>query len=69
MRVLVIEDEQKVARALRQGLQGEHYDVEVAETGEDGFFRSLDAQGSKSSKRCAAKAIGYRFWSSRRRMG
>lgn len=41
MRVLVIEDEQKVARALRQGLQGEHYEVEVAETGEDGFFRAL----------------------------
>ena len=41
MRVLVIEDEQKVARALRQGLEGEHYQVEVAETGEDGFFRAL----------------------------
>lgn len=41
MRVLVIEDEQKVARALRQGLEGEHYEVEVAETGEDGFFRAL----------------------------
>ena len=41
MRVLVIEDEQKVARALRQGLQGEHYDVEVAETGEEGFFRAV----------------------------
>jgi DNA-binding response OmpR family regulator len=41
VRVLVIEDEPKVARALRQGLQGEHYDVEVAETGEDGFFRAV----------------------------
>ncbi len=41
MRILVIEDEQKVARALRQGLEGEHYHVEVAETGEDGFFRAL----------------------------
>ncbi len=37
----MIEDEQKVARALRQGLEGEHYQVEVAETGEDGFFRAL----------------------------
>jgi two-component system, OmpR family, copper resistance phosphate regulon response regulator CusR len=41
VRILVIEDEKKVARALRQGLEGEHYDVEVAETGEDGFFRAL----------------------------
>jgi two-component system copper resistance phosphate regulon response regulator CusR len=41
VRVLVIEDEQKVARALRQGLQGEHYEVEVAESGEDGFFRAV----------------------------
>ncbi len=41
MRILVIEDEQKVARALRQGLEGEYYHVEVAETGEDGFFRAL----------------------------
>jgi two-component system copper resistance phosphate regulon response regulator CusR len=41
VRILVIEDEQKVARALRQGLEGEHYEVEIAETGEDGFFRAL----------------------------
>jgi DNA-binding response OmpR family regulator len=40
VRVLVIEDETKVAQALRQGLEGEEYDVTVAETGEDGFFRA-----------------------------
>jgi two-component system copper resistance phosphate regulon response regulator CusR len=39
MRILVIEDEPKVARALKQGLEGEHYDVVVSTTGEDGFFR------------------------------
>src|SRR5574341_1392647 len=39
-RVLVVEDEPKVARALREGLTGEGYDVVVAETGEDGFFRA-----------------------------
>lgn len=39
MRILVIEDEPKVARALKQGLEGEHYDVAVATTGEEGFFR------------------------------
>lgn len=38
MRILVVEDEQKVARALREGLEHEGYDVSVAHTGEDGFF-------------------------------
>ncbi len=37
-RLLVIEDEPKVARALREGLEGEGYQVTVASTGEDGFF-------------------------------
>jgi len=39
-RVLVVEDEPKVARALREGLEGEGYSVVVAGTGEDGFFRA-----------------------------
>lgn len=39
MRVLVVEDEAKVARALKEGLEGEHYEVVVARTGEEGFFR------------------------------
>jgi DNA-binding response OmpR family regulator len=38
MRVLVVEDEPTVARALQDGLAAEHYDVVVAHTGEDGFF-------------------------------
>jgi heavy metal sensor kinase len=38
MRVLVVEDEKKVARALREGLEAEHYDVRVASAGEEGFF-------------------------------
>src|SRR5512132_1705590 len=38
MRVLVVEDERKVAKALREGLEAEHYDVRVACTGEEGFF-------------------------------
>ena len=38
MRILVIEDEAKVARALKEGLEGEHYQVVVARTGEEGFF-------------------------------
>lgn len=38
MRILVVEDEKKVARALQEGLEAEHYEVTVATTGEDGFF-------------------------------
>ena len=40
MRILVVEDEAKVANALREGLVGEHYDAVVARTGEEGFFRA-----------------------------
>ena len=39
MRLLVVEDEQKVANALREGLEGEGYEVLVEETGEAAFFR------------------------------
>ena len=38
-RVLVVEDEQKVANALKEGLEGETYDVIVERTGEGAFFR------------------------------
>ena len=39
MRVLVVEDEQKVAEALREGLEEERHDVVVERTGEGAFFR------------------------------
>jgi DNA-binding response OmpR family regulator len=38
VRILIVEDEQKVAKALREGLEAERYDVDVASTGEEGFF-------------------------------
>ena len=38
MHILVIEDEPKVAKAIREGLEFENYQVTVAVTGEDGFF-------------------------------
>lgn len=38
MRILVVEDEVKVALALREGLEREKYEVVVAPTGEEGFF-------------------------------
>ncbi len=38
-RVLVVEDEQKVANALRQGLAGEGYEVVCESSGESAFFR------------------------------
>jgi DNA-binding response OmpR family regulator len=40
VRVLVVEDERKLAQVLASALQAEHYDVVVAPTGEDGFFRA-----------------------------
>ena len=40
MRVLVVEDERKLAHILAAALQAEHYDVVIARTGEDGFFRA-----------------------------
>jgi DNA-binding response OmpR family regulator len=39
MRLLVVEDEHKVANALREGLEGEGYEVIVEHTGEGAFFR------------------------------
>ena len=44
IRILVVEDEQKVARALREGLQSEGYDVALEHTGEGAFFR-LNTEG------------------------
>ena len=38
--MLVVEDERKLAQILASALQAEHYDVVVARTGEDGFFRA-----------------------------
>ena len=37
--MLVVEDEQKVADALREGFESERYDVVVERTGEGAFFR------------------------------
>ncbi len=38
MHILIIEDEKKIAKALREGLEAEHYEVSTAATGEEGFF-------------------------------
>ena len=40
MRVLVVEDERKLAEVLKSALEAEHYEVVAAATGEDGFFRA-----------------------------
>jgi len=42
MRILVIEDEQKVANFIKQGLKEEGYSVDVAYDGEDGYFLAKD---------------------------
>jgi DNA-binding response OmpR family regulator len=40
VRLLVVEDERKLAQVLAAALEAEHYKVVVAPTGEDGFFRA-----------------------------
>ena len=44
VRVLVVEDERKLAQVLSSALEAEHYEVVVARTGEDGFYRA-NAEG------------------------
>jgi DNA-binding response OmpR family regulator len=39
LRILLVEDERTVAEALREGLEIDSYSVEIAHTGEEGFFR------------------------------
>jgi two-component system, OmpR family, copper resistance phosphate regulon response regulator CusR len=39
LRILVVEDEVKVANALKQGFEDQEYEAVVANTGEDAFFR------------------------------
>ena len=38
MRILIVEDEGKIADALQKGFEAEEYSVRVARTGEEGFF-------------------------------
>jgi two-component system copper resistance phosphate regulon response regulator CusR len=40
VRVLIVEDERKLAQVISSALEAEHYDVVVAPTGEEGFFRA-----------------------------
>ena len=38
MRILVVEDEQKLAKALKEGLEADGYEAAIAQTGEEGFY-------------------------------
>jgi DNA-binding response OmpR family regulator len=38
VKILIVEDDRKVAETLKAGLQAEHYSVSIALTGEDGYF-------------------------------
>jgi len=40
VQILVVEDEPKVGNALKEGLEGEGYNVTLARTGEEGFFHA-----------------------------
>ena len=39
-KILVVEDEPKVAGALKEGLEAEGYEIVLAQTGEEGFFHA-----------------------------
>jgi DNA-binding response OmpR family regulator len=40
VRILIVEDERKLAQVLVTALQGEHYETVVAPTGNEGFLRA-----------------------------
>lgn len=40
VKILVVEDEPKVAGALKEGLEADGYEITVAQTGEEGFFQA-----------------------------
>ena len=40
MQIPVVEDEPKVAGALKEGLETEGYEITLAQTGEEGFFHA-----------------------------
>ena len=42
MRILVVEDERKVARFIKKGLEEEGYAVDLADDGEEGLVMGLD---------------------------
>jgi two-component system, OmpR family, response regulator len=42
MKVLVVEDDRKIATAVRRGLEGEGFSVEVAFDGDDGLWRATE---------------------------
>ncbi len=42
MKVLIVEDEQAVAKSIKKGLEQEGYEVETAATGEEGFFLVIE---------------------------
>jgi DNA-binding response OmpR family regulator len=44
MRILVVEDEKNVAQALKSGLEGEAFDVELAATGDGGYVRACSGE-------------------------
>ncbi|HVC36541.1 MAG TPA: response regulator transcription factor [Candidatus Dormibacteraeota bacterium] len=44
MRILVVEDEHRIAQALKEGLEQESYAVDVSYDGEDGYNSALQAE-------------------------
>jgi two-component system OmpR family response regulator len=42
MKVLLVEDDTKIATAVKRGLEAEGFSVEIASDGDDGFWRATE---------------------------
>jgi CheY-like chemotaxis protein len=59
MRVLVVEDERKLAKVLASALEAEHYEVTSAANGETGSFGPVPSYSTwSSSTSCCRVAAG-----------
>jgi DNA-binding response OmpR family regulator len=78
MKVLVVEDDARIAAVVKRGLEAEGFSVEVSLDGEDGLWRATEQhydllivdlmlQGRDgfeiSAGCCASRATGRRSWS------
>jgi DNA-binding response OmpR family regulator len=54
MRVLVVEDERKVAGFVRRGLEAEGYAVDAVHDGDTALARAVPEQGSIAAAECSS---------------
>ena len=54
MRILVVEDERKVARFIERGLKEERFAVDVAPDGDEGLFLALSNDYDRAATRSSS---------------